>query len=151
MTFKILKLLFGQKSLAQKNQISKVKLKQWEAEKVILEREAKIEKERTEIRNKRKENKLPSAKKFLIFLFINSVILELGVGWVTYSSFKLAFSLGVPPDLSPLVALIGIIIGQTISYGVYSNKSKAENTEGGIIYDLAMTGIQNKSNDNGVG
>jgi MFS family permease len=33
--------------------------------------------------------------------------------------------------------LIGAVIGETISYGIYSAKSKAENTEGGVVFEKA--------------
>jgi len=41
-------------------------------------------------------------------------------------------------DLQYLGVLIADIAGQVMTYGLYANKSKAENTTGGIIYETAM-------------
>jgi hypothetical protein len=113
--------------------------KLWLQLKPIKLRENKIEQEKKEIENEKKKIKLPSwSKILLIFLFINFTILEIFIGWVTLQSFSLAFAIGMSPDLTPLVALIGAVIGQTISYWTYCNKSKAENTEGGVVHDTAM-------------
>ena len=87
----------------------------------------------------KKEKKKPSwSKVLLLLLFINFFIIEFFIGWVTVQSFSLAFDLGISPDFSPLLALIGAVISETISYGIYCAKSKAENTKGGVIYDLAI-------------
>ena len=134
----ICKILFGYHSLKQRDLISQEKLKRWEIEKQILEREQSILPEKEELKQKKKETKIPYAKKTLTALLINSVIVEIGIAYVTYSSVQLAYITGSPPDFGPLLALIPIVIGQTVSYGIYSNKSKAENTQGGIVYDLAM-------------
>ena len=136
MFFDIIKLLFGRKSLRQKDKISQEKLNRWQTEKEILQREVTIEEEKGEIKGKKKA--LSFGKKMHTILLINSFILELVVIFVTYQSFQLAFVTGGVPDLTPLVTLIGIILGQTVEYGIYSNKAKAENTQGGITYDLAM-------------
>ena len=59
------------------------------------------------------------------------------------------------PDFPPLITLIGAVIGQTLSYGIYSSKSKAENTKGGIIYETAMANYfqpnEEIDNEGGVG
>lgn len=136
MFFDILKLLFGRKSLKQKDIISQAKLNNWQIEKRILQREEIIAKEKEGLKKRKKE--LSFSKKMHTILLINSFILELIVIFVTYQSFKLAFITGGTPDFTPLVTLIGIILGQTVEYGIYSNKSKAENTQGGITYELAM-------------
>ena len=87
----------------------------------------------------KKEKKKPSwSKVLLLLLFINFFIIEFFIGWVTVQSFSLAFDLGISPDFSPLLALIGAVISETISYGIYCAKSKAENTKGGVVYDLAI-------------
>lgn len=148
MFFDILKLLFGRKTLRQKDIISKEKLNNWKFEKQILQRELTIAEEKEELKQKKKEIKLPFSKIAMIVLFINSVILEAGVGWVTWNSINLAYATGGTPDFTPLVTLIGIIIGQTLSYGIYSYKSKAENVKGGITYELAM---RNNDSDEAMG
>ena len=112
----------------------------WKELKPIKLRENKIEKEKKEIKNEREKIKLPSwSKMLLVFLFLNFTFLELFIGYVTLQSFALAFAVGVMPDFTPLVTLIGLVAGETISYGVYCAKSKAENVQGGIIHDLAMS------------
>lgn len=129
----------------------------WLQSKPIKIRENKIEQEKKEINNEKKKIKLPSwGKLLLIFLFINFTALELFIGYVTMQSFSLAFAVGVMPDFTPLVTLIGLVAGETISYGAYCAKSKAENTQNGIVYELAMLNRQSElnnsnNNDNAVG
>ena len=41
-------------------------------------------------------------------------------------------------DLSALYSLIGATVGETIAYCAYAAKSARENTEGGIVHDMAM-------------
>ena len=134
----ICKILFGHHSLKQRDKISQEKFKRWQIEKQILKREQSILQEREELKQKKKEIKIPYAKKALTALLINSVIIEIGIAYVTYSSIQLAYATGSSPDFGPLLTLIPIIIGQTVSYGIYSNKSKAENIQGGLVYDLTM-------------
>ena len=127
----------------------------WLQLKPELLRENKIEQEKKEIINEKRKIKLPSWTKILfLLLFINFTALELFIGWVTIQSFTLAFALGVMPDFTPLVTLIGAVIGQTFSYWSYCSKSKAENTQGGLVYDSAMYKLQNeeeKEEEDGVG
>ena len=99
----------------------------------------------------RKKKKMPFSKKLLIFLFINFIILEIFTGWVTISSFTLAYAAGIAPDFAPFIALLGAVIGQTISYGIYCSKSKAENVKDGLIYDLAIMEKQSELNNNEIG
>jgi len=131
--------------------------KLWLQLKPIKLRENKIEQEKKKIQNEKNKIKLPPwSKMLLIFLFINFTLLEIFIGWVTLQSFSLAFATGMNPDLTPLVALIGAVIGQTISYWTYCNKSKAENTEGGIVFQSMMNDFQlatkeENNDDNAVG
>lgn len=111
----------------------------WLQLKPALQRENKIEQEKKEIRDEKAKIKLPSwTKLLLVFLFINFTILELFIGYVTIQSFALAFAIGIMPDFTPLVTLIGLVAGETISYGAYCAKSKAENIDGGIVHDTTM-------------
>lgn len=133
--------------------------KLWLQLKPIKLRENKIEEEKKKIQNEKNRIKLPPwSKMLLVFLFINFTLLEVFIGWVTFQSFSLAFATGMNPDLTPLVTLIGAVIGQTISYWTYCNKSKSENTEGGIVFQSMMNNFQlatkeeNENNDdNAVG
>ena len=38
-------------------------------------------------------------------------------------------------DFSPLVTLIGAVVGEVIGFAIYSLKSTKENTAGGVVYD----------------
>ena len=121
----------------EQNIIFKEKI--WSRLKPALLRENKLEQEKKEIRDFKNKIKLPSwSKMLLVFLFINFTMLELFIGYVTIQSFALAFALSMTPDFTPLITLIGLVAGETISYGAYCAKSKAENIEGGITYDTTM-------------
>ncbi len=50
-------------------------------------------------------------------------------------------------DLTYLGALISDIGGQVITFAIYASKSKAENTEGGIVYETAMHELKNSEED----
>lgn len=120
----------------------------WKQLKPIKLQENKIEQEKKEIQKERNRIKLPSwSKMLLLFLFLNFTALEIFIGYVTIQSFALAFAVGVMPDFTPLVTLIGLVAGETISYGVYCAKSKAENSQGGIVYDATMHELKNDNND----
>ena len=98
--------------------------------------------------------KFPSwSKIFLIFLFLNFTALEIFTGYVTVQSLIIANISGVMPDFTPLVTLLGAVIGETISYGIYSLKAKAENVQGGITHDIALYNISNNidNDDNSIG
>ena len=100
----------------------------------------------------KRKNKLPSQSKLLLlFLFINFTLLEGFVGFITIKTLTTALSMGLLPDFSPLITLISLVVGETISYGIYSAKSKAENTQGGIVYDIAMKNaeLEQKRNEDG--
>ena len=120
----------------------------WEQLKPALQLSNKIEQEKKEIKVERNKIKLPAwSKLLLILLFINFTLLEIFIGWVTVQSFQLAFMTGGGPDFPPLVTLISLVIGETIGYGIYCAKSKAENTEGGIVYDTAMYKLKNETEE----
>jgi hypothetical protein len=120
----------------------------WKQLKPTLLRENILKQEKKKIREERNKIILPPwSKLLLLLLFINFTILEIFIGWVTVQSFQLALMIGVSPDFTPLVTLISLVIGETIGYGIYCAKSKAENTEGGIIYDTAMYKLKNETEE----
>lgn len=124
----------------------------WKQLKPTLLRENKIRQEKKEIQEERNKIILPSwSKLLLLLLFFNFTILEIFIGWVTVQSFQLAFMIGGSPDFTPLVTLISLVIGETIGYGIYCAKSKAENTEGGIVYDTAMYKLKNQNEEDADG
>lgn len=76
-----------------------------------------------------RKGKLPPTGKLLaVFLFLNFTVVEIYSMWAMYQ-------LG---DLSSLSTLITCVIGEVLTYLIYSLKSTRENTSGGIIYDIAM-------------
>lgn len=84
-----------------------------------------------------------------MFLFINCTLIEIFTGYATLKSFELAYSIGYGVDFSPLVALIGAVVGEVIGFAIYAVKSSKENSQGGIVYDIAMLeqGINMKGED----
>lgn len=80
-------------------------------------------------RNKYKKNKKISTSKLVLGAMILLVFIV--AIWFMYESHRLA-------DLSQAYALLGIVASLApVIWGYYS-KSKAENTEGGIVYESAM-------------
>lgn len=154
MIIKMIKLFFNRKNLSQKEHITKLRSKYWQREKAILEQELKMQQEKKEITDKRFNIKFNTSKLFAFLLFINFTAIEIFTAWVTIKAFALAYAIGIMPDFTPLITLIGAIIGQTLSYGIYSNKAKAENMKNGITYEIAMSNMQNNNEineDQGVG
>ena len=143
----VFKLLFGKKSLEQKKKISDLNYKRWQEEKIILEQKQKIVEEKHDLKAKTWKIRLPFAKMLAIFLFVNFTTLEIFTIWVTVKTFTLAYAVSIMPDFAPLLALLGAVIGQTLSYWIYSSKAKAENTIGGITYDLAMKDFEQQKNN----
>lgn len=128
-----------------------VNKKLWEAKKPYIQINNDIKQQEKDM--KEAALRVSWSKLLLIFLFINFTILEFFIGWVTIKCLTLAIALGTAPDFTPLVTLVGAVMGQTISYGIYAAKSKAENTKNGLVYDLAMLEKQDElnSNEGGVG
>ena len=108
----------------------------WEIEKENLKRRNKIQEEYDEL-VKSTHNKLSMSKKALIYLFISCSFIEIFTAWVTIKSISLAFAMGIMPDFTPLVTLIGTVVGEVIALGAYYAKSAKENTTGGITYESA--------------
>ena len=134
-------------SLSRREILANIRYNRWQREKEILAIDQEIKNERYEIKNSLKRDMPTFAKLFLIFLFVNFSLIELFTAWVTVRSFSLAYATGIMPDFTPLVTLIGAVIGQTLTYGFYSSKSKAENTEGGIVFESAMYGLRNENKE----
>lgn len=135
-------LLFSRETLQQRELRSERELRRWNREKLILEQEQQIMEERHELLSKKWQKRLPFSKMFAIFLFANFTVLEIFTAWVTIQSFTLAYAIGTMPDFSPLLTLLGAVMGQTLSYWIYSSKAKAENTKGGIEYETIMYGLK---------
>ena len=54
-----------------------------------------------------------------------------------------AFSTGLI-DFTPLVALIGAVVGEVLGYAIYSLKAAKENTLNGITYMTAQYELEQK-------
>lgn len=119
--------------------------RRWDREKNLIQRETALKEEKDKILNPKK-NKLPTSKQLIWFLFINCTIIELVVIIVTFQSLDLAMCIGIAPNLTPLVTLVGAIVSEVIGYAVYAVKSAKENTAGGITYDIAMRGFDYSPN-----
>ena len=123
----------------------------WEIEKENLKKRNKIYEEYDEL-CRTNTNKLSTSKKALIFLFISCSIIEIFTMWVTIQSLTLAFTMGLMPDFTPLVTLIGTVVGEVVGLGAYYIKAAKENTSGGIKYESAAAhGFNYDWNNNAVG
>lgn len=89
--------------------------------------------------------KFSTTKILVIFLFINCTLLELFTGWVTMENLILARDFGIAIDFTPLVTLIGIVLGEVFGFAVYAAKSAKENSVGGIVYESEMVKYQSQS------
>ena len=85
-----------------------------------------------------KLKKIPTTKKLMFFLFVNCTLIELFTGWVTIQNLILVREVGTVLDFTPLVTMIGAILGAAIDVAAYFAKSAKENTKGGIIYEAAL-------------
>ena len=121
--------MLNEESIAKEEQ-------QWKIEKNLIKRKQKINREKAEL-NKTKK-KLTTTKLLILFLFVNCTIIELFTGWTVVQSLQLASTTGLTPDFTPLVTLIGAVVGEVFGFTVYALKSIKENTVGGVVYDCAM-------------
>lgn len=89
------------------------------------------------------KKKIPTTKKLMFFLFVNCTLIELFTGWVTIQNIALAREIGMSLDFTPLVTLIGTVVGEVLSFAVYAAKSAKENTQGGIVYETTINNSNN--------
>lgn len=109
----------------------------WAKEKDLIERQQKIKNERKAL--KKNKNKTCSTTKLLIlFLFLNCTAIEIFTGWATAQSLKNSLITGQMVDFSPLITLIGAVVGEVMGFGIYAIKSMKENTVGGVVYATAL-------------
>ena len=115
-------------------------MEKWEKEKPVLEADLKIDEERRNLRilYKGEAIKRTTSKMLIAFLFVSCSAIEIFTGIVTIKSFTLAEQLGMSPDFTPLITLIGAVVSEVIGFAIYAIKSLKENTKGGIVYDTAM-------------
>lgn len=140
------------KTLEEREQEAQQQLANWKRERVILNAEHWIKKDKLNFEEKEPKKRLSTSKILIAFLFINFTVLELFILGVTIASFSLAFATGMPVDFSPLLMLGGAILGETISYLIYTVKSAKENSEGGLVYLKAQQEFEEKQHhDEAVG
>ena len=122
----------------------------WEKEKDLLERELKIKQEKEELKAKAKgdKEKMSTTKRIVWWMFINCTLIEMLTVWALYKNFELATIFGYSVDFSPLVALIGAVIGEVMVFATYAVKAKAENTVGGIEYERMLHNLSTIDEDN---
>lgn len=84
------------------------------------------------------KKKMSTSKLLIVFLFLNCTIIEFFTMYVTLKSFALALAIGMMVDFTPLVTLIGAVVGEVIGFAIYSLKAAKENTKGGIVYDSTL-------------
>ena len=82
--------------------------------------------------------KVSTTKRLMFFLFVNCTLVELFTAWVTAQNLMLVRDVGANLDFTPLVTLIGTVVGEVLSFAVYAAKSMKENTQGGIVYEQMM-------------
>lgn len=126
-----------------------LKEKKWKKEKEIRKRELDLYEEKIHFLfgNRKKSS---TSKLLIFFLFLNCTLIEFFVGWVTIKSLNLSALTMLPPDMTPLVTLVGAVVSEVIGYAVYSIKSTKENTVGGITYDMAMRDANNADTDSAI-
>ena len=109
--------------------------REWAKQKKILQRQQKIKQEKREIKHPHRL-KLTTSKLLAFLLFLNCTCIEIFSCWAIKRSIEVAV-------IDSLVALITAVVEEGIGYWVYAAKSKAENTQGGIVYEMAMKQADN--------
>lgn len=120
---------------------------EWEQDKIYLEKQKKIKADKRSFF--KRLPKLSTSKLLILFLFLNCSLIELFTGWVTIQSINLVRITMMAPDFSPLITLIGAVVGEVIGFAIYSIKAAKENTKGGIVYDTAMRELNKEEEANG--
>lgn len=82
--------------------------------------------------------KISTSKLLIAFLFINCTVIEIFTGWAMVKMLAIALVTGISIDFTPLVALIGAVVGEVFGYAIYSLKAMKENTVGGLVFEKAL-------------
>lgn len=118
----------------------------WEIKKKIIDRKKELRADK--MKHKFSNLRISTSKKLIIFLFANCSVIEFFTGWTMVKMLKIAEFSGVL-DFTPLVALIGAIVGEVIGFAVYSLKAAKENSINGITYELAMRELSDEDEAQG--
>lgn len=116
------------------------KKKKWQQEKLIIQQEADLEKEQLAFKEQNKvekKKKISTSKKIILFLFINCSVIEIFTGIITIMDLHLVSQTGMV-DFTPIVTLIGAVVGEIIGFAIYAAKAAKENTVGGIVYQKML-------------
>lgn len=116
------------------------KQKRWQKEKEIIKIKNRIKKQKKALSN----FKISTSKIFTFLLFLNCSCIQFFAAWATVQSINIAKQAGTMIDFSPLVALIGAVVGESIGFWIYAAKAKAQNTAGGLTYEMAMAAAKDK-------
>lgn len=134
-----------------KNRAKKVKKQEenWQIQRINLKRHNDIKNDYNKIQNKN-PFRITTGKLAMWTLLILCLIVIVFTGYVTIKEFSLAYALGLMPDFTPLVTMIGAILGAAIDVAAYFAKSAKENTKGGITFQAAaMKNFQENLQPNG--
>lgn len=115
----------------------------WKVEKNQIERRQKIHEEKFSLFTKYVNIHISTTKLLILFLFLSCTAIEIFTGYVTVRTLKICEENLTMFDFTPLVTLIGAVVGEVFGFAIYSLKATKENTIGGIVYETAM-----KNNDN---
>lgn len=108
---------------------------QWQKQKEYLLKKQQIDEQKQEFKPKKK---LSTSKILMFFLLLNCTAIEIFTGIITVMNINIAREMCMTPDLTPLVALISAVVGETVGFAIYSVKAAKQNCRGGIVYQQAM-------------
>lgn len=91
--------------------------------------------------------KISTSKLLIAFLFVNCTAVEIFTGWAMVKMLSIALITGLSIDFTPLVALIGAVVGEVFGYAVYSLKAMKENTVGGLVHDTVLKELENSQKE----
>lgn len=134
-----------------KNRAKKIRQQEqnWQIQRLNLKRRNDIKNDYNKIQNKN-PFRITTGKLAMWILLALCFIVIIFTGVVTIKEFSLAYALGLMPDFTPLVTMIGAILGAAIDVAAYFAKSAKENTKGGITYQAAaMRNFQENLQPNG--
>lgn len=112
------------------------KQKKWVIQRFNIQRENDIRNDYKRIQNKN-PFKLTTGKLAMWFLFVLCVVVVIFTGWIAIQQINLSYAIGMSPNFTPLITMIGAIMGATIDVAAYFAKSAKENSQGGIIFEAA--------------
>lgn len=99
---------------------------EWKLEKQILEKKQQIKKEKAQLL--REEKKVTTTKKLVTYLFVCATAIQLFTGYLMIVQIQLLKQgIIITLDTSPLISLIGAVVGEVMVFAVYAIKSFKEN------------------------